>query len=48
MKKENNLIIIIILSILFNIFMGTIILNKIINIEKDIKTINHVIQNDSK
>ena len=45
MNKVNNLIIIIILSIILNIFLVSITLNKIINIEKNIKTINHTIQN---
>ncbi len=48
MKKENSLILILIVSIIFNIFIGSILLNKIINIEKNIKTINHVIQNNQK
>lgn len=48
MKKENSLILILIVSIIFNIFIGSILLNKITNIEKNIKTINHVIQNNQK
>lgn len=44
MKKENSLTMLIILSIIFNIFIGNILLNKIIDIEKSIKNINHLIQ----
>ena len=44
MKKENSLTILIIVDIIFNIFIGNILLNKIIDIEKSIKNINHLIQ----
>ncbi len=44
MKKENSLTMLIIVSIIFNIFIGNILLNKIIDIEKSIKNINHLIQ----
>lgn len=44
MKKENSLTILIIVNIIFNIFIGNILLNKIIDIEKSIKNINHLIQ----
>lgn len=48
MKKENSLTMLIILSIIFNIFIGNILLNKIIDIEKSIKNINHLIQKKNK
>lgn len=44
MKKENSLTMLIIVSIIFNIFIGNVLLNKIIDIEKSIKNINHLIQ----
>ena len=39
MKKENSLTILIIVNIILNIFIGNILLNKIIDIEKSIKNV---------